>query len=366
MRLRLSAFRTVRAMVLAVLVLPCGNGIVVGGDAKGPRATTQVRWIVASRATALAFSADGKLLAAALPDKTVRLLDAATGKEVKALKGLELPAGALVFSRDGKRLASAGISLPARKASSFELKVWDLAAGKVIHEVFDKELRKPGDSQTPFPFVAFSPDGSLVAYPARERGVVLWDLARQAQKSSWRMGLTPSAGAFAPDGKTVAIGTYNGSAHGTVAIYDSATGKQRDTVMRIYSGALRLNFLPEGNNLLIAFRGYLYEVRLASKAKDRERVLWQWERNKAKESRYALAADFSADGRRTALFTAKTHEEGAANFKWDAPRLLVFDNSSGKIIQTLNAVAAPVALSPDGTLLATGSDAGAIKVWRIE
>jgi WD40 repeat protein len=367
MQVQRSARRAVPAVLLAALALPCGGGVVGGGDLKEVGRKPQVQWTAEPKANALAFSADGKMLAVGLPDKSVRLHDAATGKEVKALKGLQFPAGALAFSRDGKLLASAGTFLPAKfQASRFELKAWNLADGKVIHEIFDKELRKSGDSQMPFPFVAFSPDGSLVAYPARERGVVVWDLPQRAQKSSFRLGLTPSAAAFAPDGKTVAIGTYTGSAHGTVRIFESSTGKERNLEMAIYSGVLRLHYSPEGNRLLVAFRGHLYEVRLASKEKGRQRALWSWETNKAKEHRWALAAAFSADGRRTALFTAQTHDEGGPNFRWANPRVLVFDNSSGKIIRTLDAVAAPVALSPDGTLLAAGSDAGGLKVWRIE
>jgi WD40 repeat protein len=371
MRLRQSARGTVLAALLAALALPCGGGSAGGDDPKGSGRKPQVQWTAEPRATALAFSADGKLLAVALPDKSVRLHDAETGKEVKALKGLQLSAGALAFSRDGKLLASAGTSYtgkPGLEPSSFELKVWSLADGKVVHEVFDKELRKDGDSQLPFAFVAFSADGALVAYPARQRGVVVWDLPRRAQKSSWKIGLTPSVAAFAPDGKTVAIGTYNGSAHGTVEIYESATGKQPDRSLRMarYSGVRRLLFSPDGNRLLIAFRSYLYELRLANKGEDPVRALWSWETNRAKEDRWVVAADFSADGQRTALFTTTMKKLRAPGEPWENPRLLLLDNASGKIIRTLDAEAAPVALSPDGRLLAAGSGTGGLKVWRIE
>src|SRR5437870_13593084 len=114
MRLRRCARGTVLAALLAALALPCGGGVVGGGGPKEPGPTPQLKWAAESKATALAFSADGKRLAAALPDKTVRLHDAATGKEVKALKGLQSLAGALAFSRDGKLLASAGTHLPAK------------------------------------------------------------------------------------------------------------------------------------------------------------------------------------------------------------------------------------------------------------
>jgi hypothetical protein len=153
-----------------------------------------------------------------------------------------------------------------------------------------------------------------------------------------------------------------------VEIYESATGKQPDRGARMarYSGVRRLLFSADGDRLLIAFRDYLYELRPASKGQDRERALWSWETNRAKEDRWVVAADFSADGRRTALFTTTTKKLRAPAEPWESPRLLLVDNASGKILQTLDAGAAPVALSPDGRLLAAGGGTGGLKVWRLE
>ena len=56
----------------------------------------------------MAFSPDGKRLASASGDGTVKVWDAATGQETLTLKGHTGVVSSVAFSPDGKRLASAG------------------------------------------------------------------------------------------------------------------------------------------------------------------------------------------------------------------------------------------------------------------
>src|SRR5438552_2302972 len=73
---------------------------------------------------AIAFSPDGKQVATGSFDKTVRLWEAATGKEIKSFGG---PTGhqnlvlSVAFSTDGKMLASGSQDNTAR--------VWQMSAG---------------------------------------------------------------------------------------------------------------------------------------------------------------------------------------------------------------------------------------------
>jgi WD40 repeat protein/tRNA A-37 threonylcarbamoyl transferase component Bud32 len=98
------------------------------------------------------FSPDGTLLATAGNDFLVKLWEVRTWKEIRTLAGHSEPVGALAFSADGQRLASASGAF----VQAGEAKIWDTASGQEL-------LGLRGINYRLVHGLAFDPDGSRLA-----------------------------------------------------------------------------------------------------------------------------------------------------------------------------------------------------------
>jgi WD40 repeat protein len=290
----------------------------------------------------VSFSSDGKTLAslgsAVDGKKTIKLWDVKTGKEIGMHEGLPF-VESFSFSPDGKILASRGFIGYRGFDQEIGIKLWDVESGKEM-----KTLEGYGP-------VSFSPDGKILAILDGKKTIKLWDVktGKEIRMLEGHSGAVSSV-SFSPDGRILASGKW-----GETILWDVMSGEK----IRTLGGGLHVFFSPDGKIL----------------ASDSRDGLKLWDVESGNElatvpvslggrAVSAVGTVFSPNGR--ILATA----EGDDRFS-DKPFTKLWDMKSLKEIRALQGHAQivwirSVSFSPDGKILATGSDDGIIRLWDIE
>ncbi len=288
---------------------------------------------------AMAFSPDSTRLGMGGFEGLVTVWDLAAQKPVLRLKGHTARVTSLRFGADGTSLISG--------AEDGTAKLWELAAPEA-----SRNLVPPEGGYTPW--LAYSPDGRWLAVGGRP--AQLWDAATRRPGPR----LVPAVrGAFSPDGKTLALGDWDGR----VYLCDVASGR----VVHTWEGkpGEQNEFRKVVGSLTFSPDGRLLAAGLGS-AKwwedDHEQVARVWDVASGEEVRTLAhqntvpALAFSADG---SLLATASHD-GKVRF-WPAGRWEeVRADSGGPVAKTFTALAA----APEGDLFATGSSDCVIRLWE--
>ena len=287
-----------------------------------------------SRVQSVAFSPDGKTLASASRDRTVRLWDTASGKLRRTLSGHTGRVESVAFSPDGKTLASAG--------SDREIKLWDVATGK--------ELRTLAGHSDSVMSVAFSPDGKALASGAEDRQIKLWDIGSgKQQRTLTGHGYGVESVAFSPDGKTLA----SGSQDATIKLWDVGTGKLKSTLSGHAGWLTCVTFSPDGRTL--ASSGNDGKIKLWDAAQSAVGTLGRPRATLAGHKLEVAFVAFSPDG--------KTLASGSKD-----RTVKLWDVATGRELATLEGHAGwlcCVAFSPDNKTVASGSSDMTIRLWDL-
>ena len=271
----------------------------------------------------VAFSPDGKAIAAGSWDNTVKLwsLD---GRELQTFKGHRGGVLSIAFSPDGKTIASG--------STDYTLKLWSLDG---------RELQTFTGHDDRINSIAFSPDGKTIVSGSADNTMKLWSLdGRQLQTFTGHSDRVNSV-AFNPDGKTIVSGSWDN----TMKLW-SLDGRQLQTFTGHSDRVNSVAFNPDGKTIV-------------SGSWDNTMKLWSLDGRELQTLKgYSAGVNsvaFSSDG--------KTIVSGY----WDKTvKLWSLDERNLQIFKGHSDVILSIAFSPDGKTIASGSWDKTIKLWSLD
>ena len=292
----------------------------------------------------IAFSPDGTRLVSGSWDKTVKVWDVASGREVLSIPGNTDRVCCVANTPDSRRIVSGGYDN--------KLRIWDATTGTLTLTLTMTSTGLRDPQQVTFPFlsvsaavisIAVSPDAKrLVANASGSDTPTVWNATTGQPIFTLKGHTRPVLSvAYSPDGERI----VSGSGDASLKVWDAKTGREMLTLKGHRDDVTSVAFSPDSK-------------RIASGSEDTTVKLWDVQ-----------------SGQET--FTLRGHTSGVASVAFspngkrlasgsDDNTLKVWDTTDGQLESTLRSYASAVlsvAFSPDGKWIASGRGAGTVDVW---
>jgi WD40 repeat protein len=301
----------------------------------------------------LTFSLDGKQLAIAGVDQSIRVVDSSSGKEMARSTKRDRQVHLIRYTDDGQLLAVSTSWNDGNQGLSQSLSVWNVLTDKTIREftVLRSHIPPKGLPLSPLGVghIVISPDGRLLAgevYTQQGRRTIgIWDLATDKEcKLLVPNGSAPGPYRFSPDSKWLVSSGLDDKA---IRLWDVATGKELCRLAGLQDRIHEFAFSPDGTTV-------------ASGLTNDTIAVWQVPSGK-------VTASFQGHSDRAMYLAFAPNGLMLVTGSGDKT-VRLWDATSGGEIRTWlghESATGPVAFSPDGRKLASGSFDGTVFIWDV-